>query len=49
MVAVGPREVCHPLRRSSGVACLGKKGEGEWKRVVMVLVFVVGGVGGVGF
>ena len=31
------------------VAGLGKRGEREWKRVVMVLVFVVGGVGGVGF
>ena len=47
MVAAGPRKVHHPLGRSKGVAILGWRGEGELKRVVMV--FVVGGVGGVGF
>ena len=47
MVAPGPREVRHYLWRLRRVAGLGEKGEGEWKRVVMV--FVVGGNGEVRF
>ena len=44
MVAAGPREVRQPPREVKEVACLGERGEGEWKRVVMEMVFVVGGV-----
>ena len=35
---------CATPREVKGVAGLGKIGEGEWKRVVMEMVFVVGGV-----
>ena len=49
MVTAGPREVHRPPREAKEVASLGEKGEGEWKRVVMEMVFVVGGVGGVRF
>ena len=49
MVAAGPKEACRPPREAKEVAILGKKGEGELKRVVMEMVFVVGGTGGVGF
>jgi len=47
LVAPGPREVRHYLWRLRRVADLEEKGEGEWKRVVMV--FVVGGNGVIGF
>jgi len=47
LVAAHPKEVHRPPREPKGVADLGERGKGEWKRVVMV--FVVGGHGGVGF
>ena len=47
MVAVGPREVRHHLGRLRGVTGLRERGEGEWKRIVMV--FVVGGNRGARF
>ena len=36
--------VRRPLRKAKEVAGLDERGEGEWKRVVMEMVFVVGGV-----
>ena len=34
-------EVCNVPKEAKGVASLGERGDGEWKRVAMVLV--VGG------
>ena len=46
-MAAGPREVRRPPWEAKEVDGLGERGEGECKRVVMVLV--VGGNGGVRF
>ena len=47
LVASSPRGGALALGKAKGVADLGDRGEGEWKRVVMV--FVVGHNGGVDF
>ena len=47
LAASGLRGGALALGEAKGVADLGDRGEGEWKRVVMV--FAVGGNEGVGF
>ena len=46
-MAAGPRVVRRPPKEVKEVARLEERGES--KRVVVEIVFVVGGVGGVGF
>ena len=43
--APAPRVVRRPPREAKKLVDLGEREEGEWKRVVMEMVFVVGGVG----